>query len=597
MTMSQSKEQSEATQHALLIALGECAKRSGFIDQVNRVEMHQKTVVHNPQEKVMEFFVAQLAGLPYLKDISRAAHPLDQDGAAAMAWGQRAWADYSGVARTLEQLRDGECEQILDVCREINQVWVNEEIDTILKAGDMLVWDGDLSGLPVCKSSKTYPNAAYGHMNDAVCLGYQAAVVSMVSPTYGRLWLSIEHHPGNVTSATQGENLVRAAEARSGVHPRRRVDLLEKRIEFEEKRQQTWQSKLQKQTAKWQSAQQIWQKTCHECEKCQTEWQYLEQCPSSGQAGGEKAKFQAKLELLRARIAHQELSCERSRKTMEKVQAHLDQQNQQVETLHMRLAQFEQENCRNDRLALICLRLDAGFSTYENLAWLIEMGYIVYTKVRSTQLIRKLLKLAPENAVWVPAGQDALLYSRKDFCLPDFHYPVQVALEQFTKNRCTKYGALLYFGPPSGAQDLQLWFSFYNHRETIEAGIKEIKHVFYLHHIKVRTEPAIRLQEGLVIFAANFIRWALRWLSQHATGLLGNPTSGTLMPIKDSIQVMAHTSAAVIRSASGCTLIFSGLSCFAGKTLSFPCLPSAEPVANAATFSLFLWFANWLHKT
>jgi hypothetical protein len=45
-------------------------------------------------------------------------------------------------------------------------------------------------------------------------------------------------------------------------------------------------------------------------------------------------------------------------------------------------------------------------------------------------------------------------------------------------------------------------------RQTIEAGIKESKQVFYLHHIKVRSEPAIYLQECFVVFAANFIRWA-----------------------------------------------------------------------------------------
>ncbi len=44
--------------------------------------------------------------------------------------------------------------------------------------------------------------------------------------------------------------------------------------------------------------------------------------------------------------------------------------------------------------------------------------------------------------------------------------------------------------------------------QTIEAGIKESKQVFYLHHLKVRSEPAISLQEAFVMFAANFIRWA-----------------------------------------------------------------------------------------
>ena len=84
--------------------------------------------------------------------------------------------------------------------------------------------------MPVSNTSQTFPNAAFGHMDDEICLGYQAAVVSLHSPTYGRLWVSGTHHPGDTVSCTQAENLVLAAEARTGVRPRRRTDLLCQRI-------------------------------------------------------------------------------------------------------------------------------------------------------------------------------------------------------------------------------------------------------------------------------------------------------------------------------------------------------------------------------
>ena len=64
--------------------------------------------------------------------------------------------------------------------------------------------------------------------------------------------------------------------------------------------------------------------------------------------------------------------------------------------------------------------------------------------------------------------------------------------------------------------DLPAWFGRYNARQTIEAGIKETKQVFYLNRLKVRSEPAIYLQEAMTIFAANFIRWAAVWIEQHA---------------------------------------------------------------------------------
>src|SRR5258708_25083961 len=47
---------------------------------------------------------------------------------------------------------------------------------------------------------------------------------------YGRLWLSVAHHPGDVVSCTQAEALVLAAEARLRLRPRRRTELLRQRI-------------------------------------------------------------------------------------------------------------------------------------------------------------------------------------------------------------------------------------------------------------------------------------------------------------------------------------------------------------------------------
>jgi hypothetical protein len=93
-----------------------------------------------------------------------------------------------------------------------------------------LCYNGNLTGRPVSNSSTTYPAAAYGWMSDAVHLGYQAALVSMHSPTYGRLWLSVERHPGDTVSVSQAAALARAAEAQTGARPWRRTDLLTARI-------------------------------------------------------------------------------------------------------------------------------------------------------------------------------------------------------------------------------------------------------------------------------------------------------------------------------------------------------------------------------
>lgn len=54
-------------------------------------------------------------------------------------------------------------------------------------------------------------------------LGDQAALVSLVNPTSGCVWLSVAHHPGETVSRTQ-------AEARLGLQPHRRTDLLRQRL-------------------------------------------------------------------------------------------------------------------------------------------------------------------------------------------------------------------------------------------------------------------------------------------------------------------------------------------------------------------------------
>ena len=85
-----------------------------------------------------------------------------------------------------------------------------------LKRSGRLVYDGDLTDRPVSNTSTSYPGVAYGHMGDGLHLGYQAAMVSLHSPTYGRFWLSVVDHPGDTVSSTQAEALVQAAETAHG---------------------------------------------------------------------------------------------------------------------------------------------------------------------------------------------------------------------------------------------------------------------------------------------------------------------------------------------------------------------------------------------
>ena len=105
-------------------------------------------------------------------------------------------------------------------------------------------------------------------MDDEVRLGYEAAVVSVGSPLYGRLWLAVKPHPGNLVSCLLAEELVLAAEAATGVRPWRRTELLHQRwqTQCEQVNQAAQrlaqrrtalanaQAKLQARTACWQAA-------------------------------------------------------------------------------------------------------------------------------------------------------------------------------------------------------------------------------------------------------------------------------------------------------------------------------------------------------
>lgn len=232
--MSQTRTSPETaphiTQHAMLVVWGLYAQRLGLVAALQGVKLQQKTRDHTPHSKILEFLVAILGGLPHLQDISRSAHPLDQDQLVAEAWGQPAWADYSGISRTLAQLAPDEVTALTAALDSISQPLIDREVALALHKRGELVYDVDLTGRPISSTSSSYPDTAFGHMGDTIALGYQAALVSLHSPTYGRLWLANALHPGDTVSMTCTQALVMAGEKRTGRRPRRRTTLLAGRL-------------------------------------------------------------------------------------------------------------------------------------------------------------------------------------------------------------------------------------------------------------------------------------------------------------------------------------------------------------------------------
>ncbi len=590
------------TQHALLVAWGEYGQEIGVPARLEQVPLRQQRREHTPQCKVKELLVATMGGLPYLQDISRSAHPLDQDRAVAQAWGEEKWADYSGVSRMLQGLTEAESQAVIACLQALSQPFIDQEVALALAKEGRVVLDGDLTGIPVTKSSHTYPETAFGFMDDEIRLGYQAAVVSLGSATYGRMWLAIEHKPGNTLSCTQAEGLVKAAEASLGRRPRRRTEVLTERLAQlsqagEALRQQVMQKEARLKAAK--ARLQATERTLRELESMLSE--FAQAYPGKDERPKSKlALTRQRRVVYQQRLLRNELALDKAAARLVWAQERQAAHDQQFQQLKERLVRFQQDNAHNDCPMEAVFRLDGGFGTWDNLALLIELGYEVYTKAFNHETIQVLFRqfTAPEGWKQVGAGVEMLGCAAQkphNFC-----YPIDIGLMRFTTSEGQpKKGVMLHFGLDPVALDVQRWFGFFNGRQSIEAGIKESKRIFYLHRLKVRSLPAILLQEHCVLFVANFIRWANAWLMQHASGSAKPKIDKSRVGLKHLVQVAAHTSANVIWFSDGCLLRFSDLSLLAGRELFLPTSPLHKQNGSQKScfFHSFRRFAKWLHNS
>jgi len=556
------------TQHAMLVVWGRYAQQIGLVRALEEVKLSQKQRDHTPQTKVIEFLLAILAGLPHLQDLSRAAHPLDQDQVVADAWGQAGWADYSGVSRTLKQLVEPEVKELIAAITAVSQPFIEQECERALARGGQLVYDADLTGRPVSNTSTSYPDTAYGYMGDTISLGYQAALVSMHSPTYGRLWLANHLHAGDTVSATQAQALVMAAEARTKLRPLRRAHLVAERLT---QAQAIWaaavdpyetsldqQAEAQDKVRDTQLDLAFWRR-----EGRQLEMDYAH--------SGQQPTAHCKLAQARRKVATYEkriLRVEKAAAVAERRVARCQRKVMEAQTEMERLSHYHQqllaENQENPHPIRACFRMDGGFASQENIAWLIEMGYDVDTKARSSRVRDKLLGATSSETCWQSVGSNASLTAWPRTTADGyFPYPVDLALARYQLGNTLRHAVLLHYGDEDVTCDLAAWFHRYNARQTIEAGIKEGKTVFQMHHLKVRSAQALLLQEHFACFAANFVRFAAVWLTQQQA----TSTPVETQSVKQMVQVGAHTSAWVQHIGDVWFLTFTEHSLYAGHSL------------------------------
>jgi hypothetical protein len=214
----------------MLVAFGEFLQQHGFLARLRQVPVPQKTHMFSPQDKLIELLIGIMSGVEHLQDLHLGPRPLTKDAAVAAAWGMEGFAQFTTVGRTLAACDEQTVAATEAAINAFSRPFVESTVHELLRRGQPVVYDLDLTGQPVSSTSTTYPDAAFGWMDDQVRLGYQLARASLLTHTGERIWLAGFHHPGDTVSASCLKELVLAAEAHTGVRPQRRPEWVTQRI-------------------------------------------------------------------------------------------------------------------------------------------------------------------------------------------------------------------------------------------------------------------------------------------------------------------------------------------------------------------------------
>jgi hypothetical protein len=456
------------TDHALLVLLGKYAQHLGLIERLEGVPIDQRTREHTPQTKLIQFFVGILAGLDDLQDFNTAPRPLVQDQAVSASWLQDAFAHYSGVSRTLEAADEATVTAVIAVLQAVAQPFIDAEVLALVRQGQPVTVDVDLTGRKVSPTTTTYPDADFGWMDDAVAKGYQAAITTLSGGPCGRLVLSSQRYPGRTKSAECLQAAVRQMEQVLGLHPRRRTDLVRQRLA-------TLTCQLHHQQTTLETTRQQQERLCAMLQQVQADLLCAADPPQPL-----SARLQQRAQQLRTRSERVET---RLRQQAAKVAATQAQHT----ALTAWLAALEEENATLSSVLPVVLRVDAGFSTDDNLTWLIEMGYTVVSKAHSGHTTTRLRRTVAPTAQWTAVGGNAEALALPAQRVAACPYALEMLLVRYHLPSGPRYTTLLYYGDTPPPTHLPSWFRRYNARQIMEAGIKEQKGVFTMRRPLVRS--------------------------------------------------------------------------------------------------------------
>ncbi len=573
------------TDHAWLVVMGYLGQALGLIRGLEGVPIAQRQGPEcGPQTKLIEFLIGILGGIEYLQDLNLAEQPIAKDSTIAQAWTQAILVHYSNVSRTMEASGEETLAALIKVLREVSRPFIEAAVMETLKREGKLMVDVDLTGREVSPTSTDYQDASFGWMGDEVAKGYQAAVTSLMCARWTRLMLTLQRYTGRTKSAECLQACVLAVEDVLGVRPRRRVELIEEQRDAVVMLMKKEQEALDRIS---QGERHLWQRMREAKAEAQSLREEIERLEAEYQAQNRQerphcclAKARRKLDAARGREQRAGRDLSKMQRRARKQQAELDRLQHRLLGLDERLAYLDTDNRNTPNPVSIVLRIDAGFSTGPNLAWLIEMGYTVLTKAHNGATANSLLGAVPAPTTWTKVGRNAEAVYLGEYQHNECPYPLQAMLVRYYLPAEQRHTVLFYYGdtpPPS----LLAWFAGYNARQTIEAGIKEEKGVFTLKRHLVRSPYGMQIQEQFALFCANFVRWAAAWVKDCLREANCRFTTA-LDQVKTLVKMASRARARWVRNAHGHTLIFDEKGPFAGTIL---CL--AGEVAVQLTLPLF----------
>lgn len=553
------------TEHGMLVAFGAFLTEHGLLDQLRQVPIAQKTRKWTPQAKLIEFAAGIMSGIEHLQDINHGPHPLAPDTVVARAWGLEGFAHYSNVSRTLHACDDRTVAAVEQAIMAFSQPFIDQAVHALARRGQPIILDCDLTGQPVSATSTTYPQATFGWMDNQVQLGYQLARVSLTPATGERIWLAGFHHPGDTLSFGCLKELILAAEKQMRVRPTRRPELVDRRIAAHQAAIARLRGLADGQQAKLDRLRATHTTLLGQCCHAQQAENWPIPAGKLARLRTQQAAWQARLPRLVTQIAEAEsvLSGHRAR---------LSAHEGELAELAAWRAQLIADNQANPNAPHFIARMDAGFASGENLAWLLEMGYRLDTKAANGQITNALLARLPAEAKWIQVGNNAEMTLVGEHYQHGCPYPLTVALERFKVGQNFKHATLVRYGP---VPKLAAWFKHYNARQTIEAGNKEMKSVFHVQHLMSHSLAGIQLQVLFTGLAANVLRWCRPWLMN----CVAQPTSRLTQALKSPkavVRIAANAPALVQQTDAGLSVCFGPRSGLPGAALILRHLPAVQ---------------------